>query len=82
VAATEAELKFKLWPTDSLGGATNATWVAEEPPVAFAQLVIQVVKICPQALASASQQLWPPLTFVTMTEVEGCAGLTIVLACA
>ena len=50
--------------------------------MAPAQLLIQVVKIWPQALLSASQQLWPPLTLVTMREVEGEDKLTTVLACA
>jgi hypothetical protein len=56
--------------------------VAEPEPVAPAQLLIQVVKIWPQAAGSVSQQLWPPLTLVTMSEAEGCDRLTTVLACA
>ena len=52
-------------PTAS-GGATSVTVVADVAPVAFAQLLIQVVKIWPQALGSASQQLCPPLTLTTM----------------
>src|ERR1700733_12413771 len=64
------------------GGAPNATSRAEGDPVAPAQLLIQVVKIVPQACGSASQQLWPPLTLVTMSDVEGCDRLTTVLACA
>ena len=49
--AALAEEKFKLCPADCTGGATSWTWVADEAPVAFAQLLIQVVKIWPQALA-------------------------------
>src|ERR1700735_763077 len=74
--------KFKLWPTVTSVGATNCTCVAEAAPVALAQLLIQVVKIWPQALGSASQQLWPPDTFTTISEVDGCDKLTTVLACA
>src|SRR5580704_11666892 len=74
--------KFRLCPTVWIGGATSCTWVAEAAPVAPAQLLIQVVKMVPQALLSASQQLWPPLTLVTIIEVAGFARLTTVLACA
>src|SRR5580692_12569493 len=63
-----------------MGGAVSCTWVADAVPVAPAQLLIQVVKIWPQALLSANQQLWPPLTLVTMSEVDGFARLTTVLA--
>ena len=52
----------------------------EPPPEAPAQLLIQVVKIWPHALGSANQQLWPPLTLVTISEADGCARLTTVLA--
>jgi len=52
------------------------------PPDAPAQLLIQVVKISPQAFGSASQQLCPPLTLVTTKEADGCCRLTTVLACA
>ena len=58
------------------------TVVADVAPVAFAQLLIQVVKIWPQALGSASQQLCPPLTLTTIVEVEGCARFTTVFASA
>src|ERR1700691_1467191 len=63
-----------------MGGAVSCTWVADAVPGAFAQLLIQVVKIWPQALSSASQQLWPPLTLVTIKEADGCARFTTVLA--
>jgi hypothetical protein len=82
VAAVVAEEKDKLCPTDCTGGATSVTVVADVAPVAFAQLLIQVVKIWPQALGSASQQLWPPLTLTTIVEVEGCARFTTVFASA
>ncbi len=50
--------------------------------MAPAQLVIQVVKIAPQALLSANQQLWPPLTLTTTRDAEGCARFTTLFACA
>ena len=48
------------------------------PEEAPAQLLIQVVKIWPQALLSESQQLCPPLTFTTTREAEGCDKFTTV----
>src|SRR5450432_4661598 len=74
--------KFLLDPTFCGGGATNCTWVPVPPTEATAQLLIQVVRLSPQALGSASQQLCPPLTLVTIIEVDGCWRLTTVLACA
>jgi hypothetical protein len=60
----------------------SCTCVPVPPTEAPAQLLIQVVKISPQAFGSASQQLCPPLTLVTISEVDGCCRLTTVLACA
>ena len=65
-----------------MAAATNCTVVAELEPVAPAQWLIQVVKIWPQADGSASQQLWPPDTLVTIIEVDGWLRFTTVLACA
>ena len=63
------------------GGATSATVVAEAAPVAFAQLLIQVVKIWPQALVVREPAV------VSAAHLDdhqrrstGCARLTTVLA--
>ena len=54
-------------PTVSSGGATSLMFslpVAVEP----AQFWIHTVMVSPQAEGEASQQLWPPATFCTISD--------------
>src|SRR5690606_18508514 len=64
------------------GGGSSSIFRPMLPPTVPAQFVIQVVRMSAHALGLDSQQLWPPSTFVTISESCGEPSVTTSFASA